>query len=71
MKVKLTYFKESGKYYSDGEYDTKIKNLFDIWDEVRQMLDSGIRPGLCDGANEFIVSVDVPDHEHNHPKLII
>jgi len=34
--------------------------------EERQVL-----PGLHIGHSEVIVSVDVPNHPHNHPKLII
>lgn len=31
MKVKLTYFKRSGKYYSEGEYETKMVHMFEIF----------------------------------------
>lgn len=68
MKVKLTYFKPSGKFYSAGEYDTEPKALYEIWDDIRQMKEL---PGLVAGPDSFIVSVDVPEHEHNHPCLLI
>lgn len=71
MEVKLTYFKESGKYYSGGSYEAENKPLFEIWDEVREMQAAGKLPGLVSGATEFIISVDVPEHEHAHPRLII
>ena len=32
MKVKLTYFKRSGKYYSEGEYETE--NNFKFLDDI-------------------------------------
>lgn len=34
-KVTLVYFKESGKYYSEGEYLTDKKFDFEIYREVR------------------------------------
>lgn len=68
MKVKLTYFKPSGKFYSEGEYNTEPKALYRIWDEIRAMKEL---PGLYGGPNSYIVSVDVPEHEHNHPCLLI
>ncbi len=69
--VKLTYFKPSGKYYSDGEYESNKEDLWEIWNEVEQKRESGHLPGLIEGHSPFIVSVDVPDHPHNHPHLII
>ncbi len=70
-RVKLTYFKDTGKYYSEGEYTSNKLQLFEIFSEVRQMLASGTRPGLVDGKNEFYAVVDVPEHPHRHPCLII
>ncbi len=70
-RVKLTYFKQSGKYYSDGEYWSGKLALYEIWEEVNEMLSSGKRPGLVNGKNEFYVTVDVPEHPHRHPHLII
>ncbi len=71
MKVNLTYFKTGGKYYSEGSYETSYNSLFDVWDEVRDLLKVGMLPGLSEGSKEFIVLVDAPEHEHNHPRLII
>jgi hypothetical protein len=72
MLVKLTYFKRSGKYYSDAEYHTVHEELWDIWDEVKRFRDHGESPGLTKGTfHDFIVSVDIPDHPHNHPHLIV
>lgn len=71
MIVRLNYFKFSGKWYSSGEYRTKEKDLWKIWEEVKTMRIDGDLPGLVLGANEFIVLIDVPDHLYNHPHLII
>lgn len=69
MKVKLTYFKKSGKYYSGGRYNTKKTSMHEIFSEVSDMLDSGDCPGLIAGTNEFYAVVTVPKHKHNHPHL--
>lgn len=71
MKVKLTYFKETGKYYSEGEYETLKEHMFEIFREVRGRKIQGCLPGLIQGTNEFIVLIEVPDHPHDHPHLIL
>jgi hypothetical protein len=68
--VKITYFKKSGKYYTDGEYTTQMLQMYEIWEELQQMFDNGKRPGLVDGVLEFYAVVEVPNHPHNHPHLI-
>jgi hypothetical protein len=78
MKVLLTIFKPSGKYYTTGEYETTKQNLFEIWEEIQQMVRDGKLPGLRDGSHwtkdagkeDWMVSVDVPSHPHNHPRII-
>lgn len=70
--VRLTYFKKSGKYYSEGEYISHHLHLLDIFREVRCMVeDTKKLPGLVDGAVEFHVLIDVPNHPHSHPALIV
>jgi hypothetical protein len=60
MKVKLTYFKESGKYYTEGSFTTK-KHFYDVIVEVRDMMAEGRLPGLVLGAKEFDVLVEIPN----------
>lgn len=71
MRVELDYFKNNGKYYTSGSYDTDLEDLTDIWSEIRSMGERQVLPGLHIGHSEVIVSVDVPNHSYNHPKLII
>jgi hypothetical protein len=71
IQVRLTYFKRTGKYYSSGEYDSPMKPLHEIWDDVRNMMAEGKWPGLIEGDHDFIVYVDAPRHPHAHPRLII
>ena len=70
-KVVLTYFKESGKYYSEGEYLSNELHMYEIFAEVREMLDRGTRPGLVDGFDMPYVLVQVPNHPHEHPALVV
>jgi hypothetical protein len=72
MQVNLTYFKQSGKYYSCGHYHTTdSESLLDIWCEVENRRNDGVLPGLVNGHSEFMVLIDVPDHPHNHPHLLV
>ena len=52
MIVKLTYFKESGKYYSEGDYETKESLMEDVCAEVVAMKR---HPGLSTYWNGFIL----------------
>lgn len=69
MKVKLTYFRPGGKYYSSGEYETRNGHLFNIWDEVKEMRDKNELPDIL--TNDWIILVEVPEHINDHPKLIL
>jgi hypothetical protein len=74
--VKLTYFKKTGKYYTDAEYETDATfTMLDIWKEVGDMRLDGKLPGMSStdaefGHTEFVVLVEVPEILHNPPKLI-
>lgn len=84
MRVKLTYFKPTGKFYASGEFDSQCPSheltrypewiigpyLHAIWVEVAVLVEAKRLPGLEEGHSDFLVSVDVPDHPHNHPHLI-
>jgi hypothetical protein len=70
-KVNLTYFKQTGKYYAEGDYVTERENLWEIFGEVKTKLDKGDRPGLVDGKNTFYAVINVPDHPKDHPFLIV
>jgi len=71
MQVILTYFKRSGKYYSEGKYDTEKEHMFEIFEEVRELVDQNRCPGLMKGHSDFYAHVDVPDHPNNYPHLVI
>lgn len=69
-KVKLTYFESSGKFYSEGEYESEHTHVFDIFKEVLEMQENKNLPGLTKGIGEmFGIRVD-PDpvaHKRRHP----
>jgi hypothetical protein len=69
LTVKLTYFKNTGKYYAIGDFTVPANPapaLHVIWRKVQRLADKGELPGLLKGANEFLILVDVPNHPHNH-----
>lgn len=70
MKVKLTYFKPSGKYYSEGEYETQKQHVFEIFEEVRARSNDGQHPGLMPGMKTFTILVDPVGHPQGYPALI-
>lgn len=71
MNVNLTYFKPSGKYYAEGSFQSIDRPLHQIWDEVIERNRLGYLPGLIGGSSQWIILVDVPDHPHRHPRLIM
>lgn len=70
-KIKLTYFRRSGKYYSDGEYVTQNTDMFAVFEEVRRMYEGGVLPGLVAGHSYFIVYIDANMHPRGYPGLIL
>lgn len=71
FKVELTYFKESGKYYTSGYYTTEKKEMFEIFEEVRALQKVQILPGLVEKHGPYYVSIDVPDHLFNYPHMCV
>ena len=72
MNVKLTYFKPSGKYYSeDRELELPAGTPMH---EIHALIDGKISarklPGLKEGHSEYIVLIEVPMHPHNCPHLL-
>ena len=62
MRVQLTYFKPSGKYYTDGSYDSQLEDFYNVIEEVRQMRRSKL-PGLIGGwTGAVLVAVDGLPH---------
>lgn len=71
LTAKLTYFKDTGKYYAEGELKVDgTKPLHEIWDDITALRETQL-PGLAGGSKEFIIHVEVPGHANAHPKLLI
>ena len=70
-EVKLVYYRYGGKFATEGSYETNKEHLFEIHEEVRGMLEARKLPGLIKGHSLYLVSVEVPDHPHNHPRLVM
>jgi hypothetical protein len=49
MKVQFSYFKQSGKFYSEGEANIEGETLADVLINILSMLKQGTRPGIADG----------------------
>lgn len=70
--VRLTYFKLSGKYYSEGTYQTECPYMFRVFEEVEEMLHSGHWPGLAPNSlHYFITLVECPTLEDAYPGIIM
>jgi hypothetical protein len=61
VDVKLTYFKQSGKYYSEGILQVTTTKPWEIYTIVRQLLKTRRLPELVDNHDNYIVLVDIPD----------
>jgi len=70
-KVDLTYFKQSGKYYTGGYYISDKIHLFEIFEEVKELHKAQTLPGIMVNHGPFYVSISVPDHPNDHPHLSI
>lgn len=68
--IKLQYFKKSGKFYSDGEYETQLTHPHEVSDEIRQMQVDGKLPGLVDGSGkEFYIYTALETLDLGFPML--
>jgi hypothetical protein len=61
VDVKLTYFKQSGKYYSEGTLQVTTDKPWEIYEIVRNLLKERRLPDLIEGHSNFTVHIDIPD----------
>jgi hypothetical protein len=60
MRVKLTYYKTTGKYQGGGDFDLPDNTpVYEVPSLVLEMLNRGERPGLCDGPHSFHTLVQI------------
>lgn len=75
MKAQLMYFKLTGKWFMDTEWEVPIEYqslpLFEIWDYLRRLQRIRRLPGLHEGHSAYdVVVVSVKDHPRDHPVLL-
>lgn len=51
VKIKVTWYKKSGKYYAEGEFEGSIYP-FEYLKQFNEMRDVGIRPGLTSSMTQ-------------------
>jgi hypothetical protein len=72
MKAYITYFKHTGKYYTDVVInvpdDMEIYNIFKL---IHKQLRDGTLPGLSGNHNNYFVHINVPDHEYSYPAILL
>ena len=59
--VTLTYFKDSGKFYTRGRYTSQLEFDFDVYKEVRVFREIGILPDLASGKWHGHILVEIED----------
>ena len=67
--VKLTYFKNTGKYYCEGSYISKFGWDYSIHEEVKGMKRNGTLPDLASGRWDDGFILVSPDND-GVPRLI-
>lgn len=69
--IKLTYFKESGKYYTVASYISELEYFFEIFEEVKGLRQDGKLPGLISGTWDGYILVYSEEHPNAYPGLIV
>ncbi len=62
MEIKLTYFKDNGKYYAAGSFLLDFCSFHTIVERVLRMHHEGRLPGLVEGGGKgMFVLIQPPD----------
>lgn len=71
-KIKLTYFKTTGSYYTEGSYETEKESWHGIVQEVEEMHREGKLPGLAEGCGrDLMVHVNAEEAGFCVPHIIV
>lgn len=75
LRIRLDYFKESGKWYGEGylyvdnpDIGSRHRSWQDFCTLVKQLQTEGKLPGLCEGSR-FEVLVTGSDHPAGYPQI--
>ena len=66
MKVRLEYFKKTGKWYSSSEIHLPVTNWHEAVNQIKMISDRRCLPGLVKGHSLFIVRI-LPLHDPSDP----
>lgn len=65
IEVKISYFKESGKFYTNSSIGyPDDKGFYDIVENIRMFARRGTLPGLVEGCKEFDILVQIGELPH-------
>lgn len=71
LRVKLTYFKPTGKLYGEGQMEMPGNMpLHELWSIIKGLISARQLPGLKEGHSEYMVHVEVPGHPHECPHIL-
>ena len=69
--VHISYYRDSGKYYTSGNYLTGKRFMFEIFEEFGQMRRAGVAPGLASASGKYYALVDAFANPHRHTYLFV
>lgn len=70
FRVRINYFKPSGKWYAEGTYESEADYYHDLVAEVQQMFAENRCPGLADGPLKFYAHV-LAEGAHNEVPFLV
>lgn len=71
-KIKLTYFRQTGKFLAEADATVPQDTLSSIWQEVSEMRRLGRLPGLRPGSGrDLLILVDAPEHPQRELHLVM
>jgi hypothetical protein len=69
-KVKFTYFKASGKFYTHGELEVmSTESWSEIMEKARMRSFGKEMPGLSSKGDDFFFMIESEDHPHAYPAM--
>lgn len=69
IKVKIHYFKKSGKWYTEEDWQPTAKHFWAIIKEFKDMYAEGNCPGLANYSNHFWVVLEVSSESEDWRQL--
>ena len=70
VKYKATYFKESGKYYTEGEGVCEVDHYWELPAAIKKQRDEKDLPGVTGGTGFYIVVEPLEPENFQIPFMI-